>query len=371
MSKSSLREIFIETVYKSSPSRGVLLNPFLDFLMIGGLSLIFFPAFLLLVPKNQDISSLAWTMFYLSFVINYPHFLISYQFLYIDNLKQITKDWRLCLAGIIVPLVLFTYIMYCVSLQSGTFFGYMANAMFFFVGHHYVKQIIGCVVVTSALKGVYFTKQERLFLSINMLWMWMISFFGGNIGKYTSELHGMKYNSFNFPEFSVSVCYGFILVSLAILALQIVHKFIQTGKWIPLNSFVAFASIYAWYIPVVYHPSYFYMIPFFHSLQYLLFAFTYVKNRFHSKIPHSDPINDRKRLVWGIGIYVLGSLVLGAAFFEFIPKYLDQSVAYNKSAFGPELFMFIFIIFINIHHYFIDFAIWRRGNENVRRYLFA
>ena len=169
--------------------------------MIGGLSLIFSPAFLLLVPRNQDVSSLAWTMFYLSFVINYPHFLISYQFLYIDNLKQITKDWRLSLAGIIVPLVLLIYIVYGVSFQSGTFLGYMANAMYFFVGHHYVKQIIGCVVVTSALKGIYFTKQERIFLSVNMVFMWMISFVGGNIGKYNCRAF-VVWNtiSFNFPE---------------------------------------------------------------------------------------------------------------------------------------------------------------------------
>ena len=339
--------------------------------MIGGLSLVFFPAFLLLVPKNQDTAFLAWTMFYLSFVVNYPHFLISYQFLYIDNLKQIPKDWRLSLAGVIVPLVLLGYILYSVSIQSGTFLGYMANAMFFFVGHHYVKQIIGCVVVTSALKGVYFTQKERLVLSINMFSMWMISFLGGNIGKYTAELHGMKYSSFDFPGLSISVCYGFIIVSLFILFLQILHKFIQTGKWIPFNSFIAFASIYAWYIPIIYHPSYFYMIPFFHSLQYLLFAFAYVKNRFRTTLPNSDPVNNRKRLVWGIGVYVLGSVVLGAAFFEFIPRWLDQSTVYNKSIFGTELFMFIFIIFINIHHYFIDFAIWRRGNENVRKYLFT
>ena len=101
--------------------------------MIGGLSLIFLPAFLLFVPKNQDTASLAWTMFYLSFVVNYPHFLISYQFLYIDNLKQITKDWRLSLAGVIVPLVLLGYIGYSVIVQSETSLGYMANALFFIV----------------------------------------------------------------------------------------------------------------------------------------------------------------------------------------------------------------------------------------------
>ena len=365
------RVLSMEVAATHPSSRGVLLHPVVDFLMIGGLSLIFFAFYLVLVPKNQSTYELSWTMFYLSFVINYPHFLISYQFLYMDHLKRIGKDWRLFLSGVIVPLVLLGYILVSVLFESGTLLGYLANAMFFFVGHHYVKQIVGCVVVTSALKGIYFTKKERSILSINMLWIWMISFLSSNVGIRTLHFHGIQYNSFNLPGFSVSICYGFIFLSLAIFIWQMVQKFIQTGKWIPLNSIVAFASIYAWYIPAFYHPSYFYMIPFFHSLQYLLFAFAYVKNRFHDKASNEDPMKYRKFFVFGTGGYIFASFALGTLFFYSIPDLLDKVIGYDSSIFGSELFMFAFVIFINIHHYFIDFAIWRRGNEDVRKYLFA
>ncbi len=309
-------------------------------------------------------------MFYMAFAVNYPHFLISYQFLYMDNLKQITKNWRLFLAGIIVPVVLVTYIVLSLVQSSGTLLGYMTNFMFFSVGHHYVKQIIGCVVVTSALKGVYFNKWDRSFLAINMLALWMISFLNGNIGTRTLELHGIKYQTFDFPRLSLSVCYGFILLSLIALSWQIVRKFIQTGKWVPLNGLVALASIYAWHIPVFYHPSYFYMIPFFHSLQYLLFAFAYVKNRSQSDLFDRDPVKYKKKWIQGTVNYISVSVALGIMFFYSFPKTLDKLVNYNNAVFGPELFMFIFVIFINIHHYFIDFAIWRRDNKNIRKYLF-
>ena len=43
----------------------------------------------------------------------------------------------------------------------------------------------------------------------------------------------------------------------------------------------------------------------------------------------------------------------------------------NKRAFGPSLFLFMFYIFINIHHYFLDNVMWRRGNPDVQQYIFS
>ena len=43
----------------------------------------------------------------------------------------------------------------------------------------------------------------------------------------------------------------------------------------------------------------------------------------------------------------------------------------GSTLFGPAVFVFIFVMWINIHHYFIDNVIWRRDNEDVRKYLFA
>ena len=37
---------------------------------------------------------------------------------------------------------------------------------------------------------------------------------------------------------------------------------------------------------------------------------------------------------------------------------------------GSSLFFFIVLIFINVHHYFLDNVMWRRGNPEVAKYLF-
>ena len=52
----------------------------------------------------------------------------------------------------------------------------------------------------------------------------------------------------------------------------------------------------------------------------------------------------------------------GALCLFFIPWQLDAHIAYKTDIFGPRLFTFCFLIFLNTHHYFIDFAIWRRDN---------
>ncbi len=361
----------MEGVQARPLKQAAVLSPLVDFLMVGGISLIMLPLFLLLVPANQDIHKISVIMFYLAFVVNYPHFLISYQFLYVDHFGQITKNWRMCLAGIVVPVLMLAYLAFAAFEGSQVLLGYMAKAMFFLVGHHYIKQVLGCVVVISAFQKISFDKWERRIITLNMYALWMISFLSANTGIHSHDFYGLKYQTSALPTWSISACYATIGLSLLIFACQVVYKYIQTGKWIPFNAVVAFCSIYAWHIPVFYHPSYFYMIPFFHSLQYMLFALAYVKNRTRPEAIEGDSAKYRKKWVLGMLVYVLASVILGTLFFDTIPTWLDQLASYDRAILGSTFFMFAFVIFINIHHYFIDFAIWKRDNPKVRQYLFG
>ena len=54
-----------------------------------------------------------------------------------------------------------------------------------------------------------------------------------------------------------------------------------------------------------------------------------------------------------------------------MPLLFHASLSPDPTLFGPAVFVFIFVMWINIHHYFIDNVIWRRDNEDVRKYLFA
>ena len=185
----------------SANKRNYLLHPLIDFLMIGGLSVLFLSFFFLLAPDTENTYNLGWTMFYLSFFVNFPHFLISYQFLYIDNKKRLLKEWRSFIAAFIAPGILITYVMYAIFYPSKEYLGYMANAMFFLVGWHYIKQICGCVIVSSALKEFYFSKEEKFILLLNGFGVWFISYLSTNQTIAEHIYYGISYKTFAFSGY--------------------------------------------------------------------------------------------------------------------------------------------------------------------------
>ncbi|WP_287319238.1 hypothetical protein [Mesorhizobium sp.] len=70
-----------------------------------------------------------------------------------------------------------------------------------------------------------------------------------------------------------------------------------------------------------------------------------------------------------LGFIIVGG-ILGILGFWLVPIALSVLVPYNKEVFGSSLFLFIARIFINVHHYFLDNVMWRRGNPEVSKYLF-
>jgi hypothetical protein len=70
-------------------------------------------------------------------------------------------------------------------------------------------------------------------------------------------------------------------------------------------------------------------------------------------------------------LFVLTGLLLGYLGFWGVPQVLDKLVPYDRVAFGGTMFLFVFWIFINVHHYFLDNVMWRRENPDTRKYLFS
>ncbi|TIN05539.1 MAG: hypothetical protein E5Y14_32990, partial [Mesorhizobium sp.] len=70
-----------------------------------------------------------------------------------------------------------------------------------------------------------------------------------------------------------------------------------------------------------------------------------------------------------LGFIIIGS-ILGILGFWLVPIALSALIPYNKEVLGSSLFLFIAWIFINVHHYFLDNVMWRRGNPEVSKYLF-
>src|SRR4051812_31665969 len=150
--------------------------------MIGGLSVLTFAVAYLFVDKTGSTNQISWAAFYLAFLVNNPHFMASYVLLYWDKRKELFTNKRFLWAAIVAPTLILGYMFACIFASSPKYLSYAVNVMYFTVGWHYIKQIYGTVVVTSAKRGYYFTKSESWALKLNLYPVWFMSFINGNLG---------------------------------------------------------------------------------------------------------------------------------------------------------------------------------------------
>ena len=272
------------------PQSGTLLSPAADFLMAGGASILLFLAIL-----PFDINSFLgmnfgfWItgLYFSAFIINYPHFTSSYQLLYQD-LREYFFTYKghpffslqLWWAGLIVPVMLFGYFVFALSADTPYYMGFFANAMVFTVGWHYVKQIFGCTVVLSAAKQIYYSRLERYIMLVPLYLLWLVYYAAINTGTETFTYLSVPYQPLGLPTGLVNVLTYALYASVAICFITLVKKFYGSRTLPSLSAAAAFISIFIWFWPANQDNYYYvFIVPFFHSLQYLLFISAYKKNQ--------------------------------------------------------------------------------------------
>jgi hypothetical protein len=406
----------LDSPFRSRQYRTALTQRNVDALLIGGLSILIFAVMFLLVPKDLDVSHLSWTMFYLGFVVNGPHFFASYWHIYVDNVSRL-REPRFAIAAFVVPLILIGGLLVASRTRSDHTLGLMVGTMYLSVGWHYVKQIFGVMLVSSAAHGNPVSGIAKKLLRVNLLIVWFMSWTFANERSWTTAkengFFGVSYSSANINQFLRNHGLPFVAshfrlgvyllvgVSAAFAFLTLVRQWIRTGATMAPVGWVAWASIYVWYLPVLYHPAYFYLVPFFHSLQYLLFSVTFAWNKARSESAIDEPMTPvlevkpsalaesvlaepvtkiatdpleisrvrRQRFAIRFGLFVVFALTLGAAGFHWVPEWMDRNFNYRRKVLGGQFWVVAFNVFINVHHYFVDSVIWRGTNPQVRKFL--
>ncbi len=366
----------MQTSSHPSSDKSILFSLNFDSWIVGGLSLAFFWGFIFLVDDNSSTYKISWLMYYLSFIVNYPHFMASYQLLYWDQKNNIFKQKRYLWAGVIVPLLLLAFIVFSFfySDKIGTLgFSIFVQVMYITVGWHYVKQVYGMMVVPSAKNGFYFDKTDKRLAYFNLFSIWGLSYVWGQKGPpREAKFFGISYDIVGLPDWVLLLFYGLVALSTLMFLFKVYLKWQNSGLTIHSMGWVSYLSLFAWYLPIASHRHFFYMIPFFHSLQYLLYVLALKSNQFKSEnlLLNLNPHQNRQRWAINFSSYFIVSIVLGALFFWFLPTQLDKwfsEVNPQKSALlGGAIFMAIFQLFINVHHYFIDNVIWRHDNPNMK-----
>lgn len=358
----------------ASDSERHLFGPRWDMLALGGASLLVLPL-VALIPVASYERWVINVVLVVALFVNHPHFANSYQIFYRDFRTKLTSPAydsglraRYLWAGVVVPFALAGFFAFSVLAEDVKLLGTGRNLVLFFVGWHYVKQGYGMLMVDSALKQRFFSSPEKQQLRVNAYLCWMLTFIIANRVDYTdNRFFDIHYSLLDLPDELLVAGILAVTVSTVLTGRMLLRKHLESGG-LPRAGVVAYvASLYPWMVLIHTNRLFLLVVPVFHSLQYLTVVSRFelsFQREAHEKGARGTP---SQRL----GLFALKGFVIGLVLFWLAPVVLDQIVPYDHDLFGDFLFLFIFWLFVNAHHYFLDNVMWRRGNPEVREYLFT
>jgi hypothetical protein len=351
-----------------------------EFLLVGGATpLLFALSWLARRTLGLDASDLAFgfVFFYGAHLVNDPHFAVTYLLFY-KNAKARAfgrefGPWqraRYVAAGIVVPLALAAWAIAALAARSAYSLGLLIQLMFLLVGWHYVKQGFGVMTVLAARRGVRFSPRERLAILAHCFAGWAYAWASPyDPGKEVEE-KGVVYTTLAHPIGLERFTHVVFVASAVLLLGVLVQKWRREGRLPIFTPLVALlASIWSWSIYSSIDPLVVYAIPALHSLQYLYFVWLLKGNEARERQgPPWFEMSARAR----IGILAASAVGLGWILFHGAPTALDDLLVPRRARFtalGATPYFAALYTFVNIHHYFMDAAIWRRDNPQTR-YLF-
>jgi hypothetical protein len=364
--------------------RPAFLSPIADFLCLGGGSLLLLPVLVWVVPDNLNAQALVFAM-WLAHVVNNPHFANSYQIFYrtfglivpdpaADRMLRLRYLW----AGVGAPALIVLFFGGAMAWGDARTLGLAGNAMGFFVGWHYVKQGYGMLMVDAAQRRSYFAEPDKKILLANSYACWILAWLTVNATAHERNLWGLKFAMLDVPP-AVLWFGGAVLALTSAWTAWVLFRHGRAHRGaVPVNGIAAYvAALYPWLF-LFSQPVLAALVPAMHSLQYLVIVWRYQINVEQAKPDAAARSRWIKVLGWvptkavvRFAAFILWAITLGALGFWILPKFFDRVVPYDHAMYGDYLFLFLFIVFINVHHYFIDNAMWRKENPHTLRHLFA
>jgi hypothetical protein len=126
-------------------------------------------------------------------------------------------------------------------------------------------------------------------------------------------------------------------------------------------------TVWSWTIYSSIDPLMRYLIPALHSIQYLYFVWLMKRNQ--ARASEGPPTFGKPASVQ-LGFLAVGAIGLGLLLFKGAPAYFDgiftKPVGRGEvpDALGETPFFAAIFVVVNIHHYFMDYVIWRRENPD-------
>ena len=359
-------------------------SPVVEFLLVGGATPFLFPLAWVLrrvVGIDDSDFALGFLTFYAAFVINDPHFAVTYCLFYRDfparAFGAAYSPWqqaRYVACGVVAPLALAAWAAAALAAKSAVALGFFIQLMFFLVGWHYVKQGFGVMVVLAARRGVRFGRGERWTLLAHCLAGWAYAWASPADPGTEVEEKGVVYTTLAHPVWLERVTHAVFLATACLLLVVLIQKRRREGRLPILTPLSALPGEHLVVVDLLEHRSARRLrdpgaplgaVPLFRvapSRQRGARArrAALVRDRRPDPARHPRRVRDSR---------------LGWLLFHGAPTALDDLLVSRHRrlpdvdrgwALGATPYFAALYTFVNIHHFLMDSVIWRRDNPETR-----
>lgn len=336
-----------------------------DLLLLGGTSVILY----LLLTGFQVTERTAWSMqlaLFLSYVCNYPHYAASYQRLY-SSWSEAKKypDVAFVWPAIFLALA-------CASLMlPGVIAPWYCKLILIVNGYHYSGQTYGIALIFARKAGIVFNRLQKLALAGPIYISWLYPTSAANtIASPREEFYGVDIPSLCMPVEIVDYLYrGFSIAVLVYAALTLWCSF-KKKQHLPFVFHLVVATQLIWFSIGSGNDYFNEFVPFFHCMQYLVIVTYFYFRSLTAKTAQSQDATDVSALGADTPLKFLASgqftqyycqlILIGVALFWLIPHVLALTHVCDIL-----LAQAVVITFINLHHFFIDGAVWKLKRPDV------
>lgn len=346
----------------SDPRKLYFMNFPIDFLFIGGFSLLFFFWIALIVP-DMPVASLLPAALFLQYVVNYPHFSATIYRFYRspDNIRQYP------MTGIVWPLLIVLAVW--AGLQSPALFApYFITLYLIWSPYHFSGQTTGLTMLYARRSGFYIGKKERFALSAFTFGTFFVLYSRAGVkarlitdpaisSSNSGEYLGIPFIDFPMPEWA-------FWASLAVMTAGGIAFLAMTLKWAAQNKKLPPLILYTpalaqlfWFV-IGYETNlicFYLFVSTFHGLQYL-----YITWAVQLKEVHGDRKIRLRDIITTTSLWSIMNVAGGIAMFVVLPL-----LAVQIFAAPPALTMALVFAALQIHHFFVDGVIWKLRNKNV------
>ena len=334
----------------SPPPKLYFVNPFVDYGMIGVFSIIAFLALRLLYTGERT-DSVVTLAAQAAWIVNWPHFSATSYRLYHspDNMKQYP------LTALVVPFVVLAGVFGAFA-SPGVVAPYFIKLVSIWSPYHFSGQTLGISLIYARRAGFQVGKAERFCLSSFIYGTFIAQTIRFETGSQNFNDSGIDYPSIGLPAWAATAAHAWVAVAGAALLFLIARWCMANKRILPPIVLLPALTQFVWFMPGSDWLSFAEFVPFFHSVQYMLIAWSMqLKEKMDlNRIPPSGTYVASESARWGLSNFAGGALL-----FWGIPHIVAGSGV--PLAFSTA----VIVSGVQIHHFFIDGVIWKLKRKTV------